>query len=240
MGLKNYLGEYTIVKTIGQGAFSKVKLAIHRESGEKVAIKIIDKEMMRQMEEKHDKDAIERKRRKEAKERKVNLIAASRESGSFSPSPTSFTRIIESLRNQHIADAEPTETHVSESPPETLAFINGLQKEVQLMMRLCHPNIIKIYQVIESESECYIVMEHAKGELTDLLSSRLKLTEPEARDIFRQLVGAIDHCHEAEVVHRDLKLENLLLAENGEIRVSDFGLGRGYDHRAILSEVFIL
>jgi serine/threonine protein kinase len=49
MGLSHYLGEYSIVKTIGQGAFSKVKLAIHRESNKKVAIKIVDKEIMKKM-----------------------------------------------------------------------------------------------------------------------------------------------------------------------------------------------
>lgn len=118
-------------------------------------------------------------------------------------------------------------------------FIDKLQNEVQLMMRLCHPNIIKVYQVIESEKECYIVMEYAKGELADYLATRERLSETESRNFFRQLISAVEHSHEAGVVHRDLKLENLLLSDSGEILVSDFGLGRCYNHQNLLSEVYI-
>jgi serine/threonine protein kinase len=231
MGLAKYLGEYTIVKTIGQGAFSKVKLAIHRESNEKVAIKIIDKEMMRKMVEKQKEAAVQRRKKREQEADEKNKAT-----GVTIPADATLSKVMEKLKeSQKPAAEEPTV--IPEREKGSALFIDNLQKEVQLMMRLNHPNIIKIYQVIESETECYIVMEHAKGELTDYLAVRERLSETQTRKFFRQLISAIDHCHEADVVHRDLKLENLLISETGELLVSDFGLGRGYRHQDILSEV---
>jgi serine/threonine protein kinase len=97
-------------------------------------------------------------------------------------------------------------------------------------MRLSHPNIIKIYQVIDTETECFIVMEYAKGgEMIALLPDEKALSEPEARRYFRQLVSAMDHAHSSNIVHRDLKLENLLLDQNKDLLVSDFGFGRTFD-----------
>jgi serine/threonine protein kinase len=98
------------------------------------------------------------------------------------------------------------------------------------MMRLDHPNIIKIYQVIESEDETLILMEYAPGgELIDYILTKKHLNETEARKFFRQIISAIDHCHMANVVHRDLKLENLLLSKDKNILITDFGLGRTFD-----------
>ena len=71
--------------------------------------------------------------------------------------------------------------------------------------------------------------EYAKGgELIEYIASRDHLAEKEARRFFRQIISAIDHCHLANVVHRDLKLENLLLNGERNILLSDFGLGRTF------------
>jgi serine/threonine protein kinase len=66
----------------------------------------------------------------------------------------------------------------------------------------------------------------AGGELVEYLASKNRFTEEEARKFFRQLISAIDHIHRANIVHRDLKLENILLSKNMDILVTDFGLGR--------------
>ena len=66
------------------------------------------------------------------------------------------------------------------------------------------------------------------GELIEYIASRGNLAEKEARKFFRQIISAIDHCHLANVVHRDLKLENLLLNSEKNILLSDFGLGRTF------------
>jgi serine/threonine protein kinase len=94
-------------------------------------------------------------------------------------------------------------------------------------MRLDHPNIIRLYQVIDTAEELYIIMDYASGgELIDYIAAKGSLSEKEGRKFFRQLISAIDHCHLAGVIHRDLKLENMLLDENKNLVLSDFGLGR--------------
>lgn len=96
--------------------------------------------------------------------------------------------------------------------------------------RLCllqqHQHIITIYSVSHSRQYSYVFMELAAGgELFDYLLSRGRLTEAEARTLFRQLVSAVEYCHAHFIVHRDLKLENVLLtADDGSIRLIDFGM----------------
>ena len=106
-------------------------------------------------------------------------------------------------------------------------FLPNLSKEVKLLMRLNHPNIIKLHQVIDTAQEVYIVMDYASGgELIDYIAAKGNLDEKEGRRLYRQILSALDHCHLAGVVHRDLKLENLLLSSEKNIILSDFGLGR--------------
>lgn len=98
------------------------------------------------------------------------------------------------------------------------------------MMRLDHPNIVKVYQVFESKTECYIVMEYASGgEMIEYINRDNYLSECEGRRLFRELVSAIDHFHQANVVHRDLKLENILLSASKSVLITDFGLGRTFN-----------
>jgi 5'-AMP-activated protein kinase catalytic alpha subunit len=82
---------------------------------------------------------------------------------------------------------------------------------------------------MNSDFLCTHYREYAKGgELIEYIASRDHLAEKEARRFFRQIISAIDHCHLANVVHRDLKLENLLLNGERNILLSDFGLGRTF------------
>lgn len=113
-------------------------------------------------------------------------------------------------------------------------FINQLENEVQLLMRLDHPNVIRTYQVIDSEEECYVVMQFASGgEMMDYLAVKSRLSEKEARKFFAQLLSGLDHIHQASVVHRDLKLENLLLDDKNNVLITDFGLGRTFDNEKL-------
>lgn len=118
----------------------------------------------------------------------------------------------------------------SPNDSEAINFINSLENEVQLLMRLDHPNVIKTYQVIDSEEECYVVMQYASGgEMMEYLAMRGALSEREAKKFFSQLVSGLDHIHAASIVHRDMKLENLLLDEKNNLLITDFGLGRTFD-----------
>ncbi|KAK3517832.1 hypothetical protein QTP70_021024 [Hemibagrus guttatus] len=113
-----------------------------------------------------------------------------------------------------------------------------IRREIEIMSSLRHPHIISIYEVFENKDKIVIVMEYAsKGELYEYISERRKLSERETRHFFRQIVSAVHHCHKKGVVHRDLKLENVLLDENYNIKIADFGLSNLY-HKDKLLQTF--
>ncbi|XP_057725303.1 CBL-interacting serine/threonine-protein kinase 10-like [Arachis stenosperma] len=99
-----------------------------------------------------------------------------------------------------------------------------IKREVTIMRLVRHPYIIQLLEIMATKSKIYFVMEYAKGgELFDLVAKG-KLKEEVAYKYFRQLVNAVDFCHSRGVYHRDIKPENLLLDENENLKVSDFGL----------------
>ncbi|KAJ0034250.1 hypothetical protein Pint_24702 [Pistacia integerrima] len=99
-------------------------------------------------------------------------------------------------------------------------------REVAAMRRLQHhPNVLKIHEVMATKTKIYLVMEYASGgELFNKVLRRGRLTESAARRYFQQLVSALHFCHQNGVAHRDMKPQNLLLDQNGDLKVSDFGL----------------
>ncbi|XP_048589644.1 maternal embryonic leucine zipper kinase isoform X2 [Nematostella vectensis] len=143
---------YDVRETIGSGGFAKVKLAVHRTSGEKVAIKMMNKEALG-----HD--------------------------------------------------------------------LPRVQRELEAMKDLCHQHICQLYHVIETDENIYMVLEYAQGgELFDYIVAKDRLKEDEARGFFRQIISAVAYIHEKGYAHRDLKPENLLLDEEQNIKLIDFGL----------------
>ena len=147
------LGQYTILKTLGEGSFGKVKLAVHQSTGQKVALKIIS-------------------RRK--------LV--------------------------------------------TRDMAGRIEREIQYLQLLRHPHIIKLYTVITLPTEIIMVLEYAGGELFDYIVKNGKMAEDKARKFFQQIVCAVEYCHRHKIVHRDLKPENLLLDEQLNVKIADFGL----------------
>ncbi|KAM4045663.1 serine/threonine-protein kinase SIK1 isoform 2-T2 [Anomaloglossus baeobatrachus] len=110
-----------------------------------------------------------------------------------------------------------------------LVNLEKIYREVQIMKRLRHPNIIRLYQVMETKDMIYIVTEYARnGELFDYLTIRGRLSEEEARVKFLQILSAVEYCHSQNIVHRDLKTENLLLSEGMDVKLADFGFGNFY------------
>ena len=119
------------------------------------------------------------------------------------------------------------------------------KKEIEILMRMDHPNIIKLYEVFESDNSIYLIMEECfGGELFDRILQRIKknslYNEKEACKIMQQVIGAIEYCHNNGIVHRDLKPENLLYLKEGEeednpIKIADFGLSQHIDINKTLS-----
>ena len=137
------IGYYELENSIGEGNFAKVRLATHTLTGQKVAVKIIDKAKI---------------------------------------------------------DKETTKK---------------LFREVRIMKLLNHPHIVKLYEVIDTPKELYLIIEYASGgEVFDYLVAHGKFKEVDARKKFRQIISAIEYCHSLHVIHRDLKAENLLLDAN--------------------------
>ncbi|CAN0064031.1 unnamed protein product [Lampetra planeri] len=154
----NLKHRYELEETLGRGTYGKVKRAVERATGRKVAIKFISKERI-----KNEKD------------------------------------------------------------------MGQIRREIEIMSSLHHPHIVSIFEVFENKDKMVIVMELAShGELFDYLNAHRPLRETEARRLFRQIVSAVHHCHKSGVVHRDLKLENILLDESCNIKIADFGLSNLY------------
>ncbi|XP_054154512.1 MAP/microtubule affinity-regulating kinase 3-like isoform X2 [Oppia nitens] len=107
--------------------------------------------------------------------------------------------------------------------------LQKLFREVRIMKMLDHPNIVKLYQVIETEKTLYLVMEYASGgEVFDYLVAHGRMKEKEARAKFRQIVSAVQYCHQKKIIHRDLKAENLLLDSEMNIKIADFGFSNEF------------
>ncbi|XP_020593761.1 LOW QUALITY PROTEIN: CBL-interacting serine/threonine-protein kinase 11-like [Phalaenopsis equestris] len=112
-------------------------------------------------------------------------------------------------------------------------LVNHVKREISILRLLRHPNIIHLHEVLASRSKIYLVLDYVKGgELFERVFNAGRLSENLCRRYFQQLISSVGscptqelgYCHSRGVFHRDLKLENLLLDENGDLKVSDFGL----------------
>lgn len=112
---------------------------------------------------------------------------------------------------------------VGSNTPDALPY--GIEREIIIMKLLNHPNVLRLYDVWETNTDLYLVLEYAeKGELFNLLVERGPLPENEAIRFFRQIIIGVSYCHALGIVHRDLKPENLLLDHKYNIKIADFGM----------------
>lgn len=104
-------------------------------------------------------------------------------------------------------------------------FVRRFQREALSASSLSHPNIVEMYDVGEDEGQYYIVMEYVEGKtLKQLLKKRGHLTVTEVIDIMLQLTDGIAHAHDSYIIHRDIKPQNVMILENGLIKITDFGI----------------
>ncbi|CAG9088377.1 unnamed protein product [Plutella xylostella] len=152
-------GLYDLLDTLGSGHFAVVKLARHVFTGEKVAVKVIDKSKLDEVSKSH------------------------------------------------------------------------LFQEVRCMKLVQHPNVVRLYEVIDTQTKLYLILELGDGgDLYDyIMRHETGLSESLARDYFRQIVRAISYCHRLHVVHRDLKPENVVFFERlGVVKLTDFGFSNKF------------
>ena len=104
-------------------------------------------------------------------------------------------------------------------------FIRRFQREAYAASALSHPNIVEMYDVGEDKGTYFIVMEYIEGRtLKQLLKKRGSLTAPEVVDIMLQLTDGIAHAHDMYIIHRDLKPQNIMISDDGKIKITDFGI----------------
>lgn len=115
---------------------------------------------------------------------------------------------------------------LSEDPVALLRFL----REASAVSKLHHPNVVEVYDVGEYDSKNYIVMEYIRGRtLKQMILQRGALPKDEAVEIMKQLVSAVNHAHENNIIHRDIKPQNILVKDDGTVKITDFGIALAHD-----------
>ena len=112
-----------------------------------------------------------------------------------------------------------------------------IYREISILRDLSHPNIVRLHEMVETDKHIGIILEYASGgELFDYILNHRYLKDNAARRLFAQLVSGVGYLHKKGIVHRDLKLENLLLDRNRNIIITDFGFANTFDPSDELGE----
>ena len=114
--------------------------------------------------------------------------------------------------------------------------LERIMREIKILKSLNHPNLLKLYQIIEDTQRYFLVTEYANGgELFDLIVRKKRLTENDASIFFIQLISALEYLKKNNISHRDIKPENLLIKNNKELILIDFGLSAQFEQNKLLS-----
>lgn len=134
-------------------------------------------------------------------------------------------KAIDTILNREVA-VKILRGELSHDPMTLLRF----QREASAASKLSHPNVVDVYDVGESDGRHYIVMEYVRGRtLKQLIAQRGALNLDEAIDIMMQLTSAISLAHEKHIIHRDIKPQNILVKDDGTVKITDFGIAIAHD-----------
>ncbi|KAH8813920.1 snf 1 [Flagelloscypha sp. PMI_526] len=111
---------------------------------------------------------------------------------------------------------------------------NRIRKELRYMRELRHPHIIKLYELLSTPKDIIFVLEYAGRELFDYIVDNGRLSEPKGRRFFQQIISGMEYSHRRKIVHRDLKPENLLLDQELNVKIADFGLSSNFSDGSFL------
>ena len=115
------------------------------------------------------------------------------------------------------------------------------QKEAMALASTSHPNIVEVYDVCVGEKSNYIVMEYVEGRtLKQLIAHRGSITIDESVNIMKQLVSAVTHAHKMGIIHRDIKSQNVLIKDDGTVKLSDFGIAYMNDSSGITQKETVM
>ena len=118
--------------------------------------------------------------------------------------------------------------------PEDLLLI---QKEISILKIIKHKHIAQLYQIMETPRYIYIVMEYCEGkDLMDYIITKTRLTEMESLKLFQQLISALTYLHNQHIAHRDIKIDNMLLDAQMNLKLVDFGLSTKYEENVLLTQ----
>ena len=112
--------------------------------------------------------------------------------------------------------------------------LKNLRQEIDISRRLYHENIIQLLDSFETNNEFCLVSEFATGQLYEVIEEDKRLPESEIRKITQQLTSALYYLHENNIIHRDIKPQNILLSANGVIKICDFGFARFFDNKTMI------
>lgn len=100
-----------------------------------------------------------------------------------------------------------------------------VKNEVELMEKMRHPNVVKFFESLVTDKHHLFVMELCQGgDLLQYLRRRRKIDEPLAKHLFRQIICGLGYIHQLNIIHRDIKLENILIDNEGVVKIADFGV----------------
>lgn len=112
--------------------------------------------------------------------------------------------------------------------------LRNLRSEIEILTKLHHDHIITLFDSFETEEEFVVVMEYAIGELYKILESDRRLPEDVVQRIAKQLVQALNYLHSNRIIHRDMKPQNILIGENGSVKLADFGFARSMSYNTVV------
>jgi serine/threonine protein kinase len=112
-----------------------------------------------------------------------------------------------------------------------------VKQEVVILKQTRHRNIVKLYEYFETQKHILLITEIcAGGDLLNYVRKRRQLKEDVAKSVFKQIIDGIGYCHGKNILHRDIKLDNILLAWNGEVKIGDFGVSKVVKRGEIMNE----
>ncbi|KAI9608267.1 hypothetical protein KEM48_003401 [Puccinia striiformis f. sp. tritici PST-130] len=205
---RRQLGEYSLGKTLGAGSMGKVKLAISSITNEKIAIKIIPRHT--------SLSAAQQQLIEKDKNNKENHHSSNsrRKSQSITPSAS----FIEKAKNKDLSKEIRT------------------IREASIVLLLHHPYVCGMKSMLVYPHHYYMLFEYVNGgQMLDYIISHGRLRERAARKFARQMGSALEYCHANSIVHRDLKIENILISKTGNIKIIDFGLSNLFSPNSNLS-----